>query len=64
MRVYRLAISAVVCAALVLVAAWHLEWSLEKAALLAPIIVLTFGAAAFLVVLWTKIVLDALRRSR
>ena len=64
MRVRSLAISAVVCSGLVLLAAWHFEMPLEQAALAAPIIVLGVGAAAFLVVLWTKIVVEALRRSR
>ena len=64
MRAHRLLISTVVCAGLVLLASWHLKMPLEKAALAAPIIVLAVGAAAFLVVLWTKIVVDALRRSR
>ena len=61
MTVSRLAASALVSASLVALAAWHFDWSLEKAALLAPVIVLSAGAAAFLVVLWAKVVRDSLR---
>ena len=57
----RVAASALASVALVLLAAWHFDWSLEKAALLAPVIVLSAGAAAFLLVLWAKVVRDSLR---
>lgn len=40
------------------------RFSLEKAALLAPVVVATAGATAFLVVLWGKVVRDSLRESR
>ncbi len=58
----RLVVSAIASVALVLLAAWHFEWPLEKAAVLAPLIVLTAGAAAFLIVLWAKVVRESLRR--
>ena len=45
-RATQLAVSAGVCVGLVLLAAWLLEMPLEKAALLAPIIVASVGAAA------------------
>lgn len=51
-------------AVLVGVAAWLFQWSLEKAALLAPVVVATAGATAFIAVLWTKIVWESLRRAR
>ena len=51
-------------AAIVVVAAWLFEWPLEKAVYLAPVLVVAFAAAAGLVVLWTRIALDSLRRSR
>jgi hypothetical protein len=50
--------------ALVAVSAWLFEWSAEKAALLAPLIVATAGATAFIVVLWTKIAWEGLRHAR
>jgi hypothetical protein len=52
------------CAALTALAAWILDWSFERAATLSPVIVVVFGAAAFLVVLWTRIALDTFRRRR
>ncbi|MEX2211501.1 MAG: hypothetical protein WD689_07030 [Gaiellaceae bacterium] len=36
----------------------------ERAALLAPVIVVTLGATAFLFVLWGKIIRESLGRSR
>jgi hypothetical protein len=56
--------SLVVCAALTALAALILDWSFQRAATLSPVIVLVFGAAAFLVVLWTRILLDSLRTRR
>jgi hypothetical protein len=50
-------------AALVLVSALLFQWSLEKAAFLAPLIVATAGATAFIFVLWGKIAWEQLRRS-
>ncbi len=58
----RLAASAVVSGVLVLLAAWHFDMSVESAAVAAPIIVLSVGAAAFLVVLWAKIIRESFRR--
>jgi hypothetical protein len=37
---------------------------LERAAVLAPVIVATAGATAFIVVLWTRIAWDSMRRQR
>ncbi len=51
-------------AALVLAAAWLFELSLERAALLAPVIVVSFAAVAGLVVLWTRVALESLREAR
>ena len=50
-------------AGLVAVSAWLFQWSVEKAALLAPVIVATAGATAFIFLLWTKIAWESLRRS-
>ena len=62
MSVRALAISAVVCVALVLGTAWLFEMPLGKAAILAPVIVVTVGVTAALLVLWTKVAVDSLRR--
>ena len=56
--------SAVVAIALVLLVAWWFEMSLERAALLAPVIVVSFGAAAGVAVLWTRVALETVRRRR
>ena len=55
-------VSLAVCSVLVLVAAWGWGLSLEQAAVLAPVIVASVGALAFIVVLWTKILWETLRR--
>ena len=56
--------SGLVTAALVLLAVGVFELSLERAAILAPLLVVVFGAAAGLVVLWTKVGWEALQRRR
>jgi hypothetical protein len=55
-------LSGVVTAALVLLAVWLFELSFERAAVLAPVLVVAFGAAAGLVVLWTRVGWETLRR--
>jgi amino acid transporter len=57
-------LSGLVTAALVLLAVGVFELSLERAAILAPVLVVIFGAAAGLVVLWTKVGWEALQRQR
>ena len=56
--------SGFVTAALVLLVVWVFEVSLERAAVLAPVIVVVFGAAAGLIVLWAKVGWEALQRRR
>jgi amino acid transporter len=56
--------SGLVTAALVLLAVGVFEVSLERAAILAPVLVVVFGAAAGLVVLWTKVGWEALQRRK
>jgi amino acid transporter len=56
--------SGLVTAVLVLLAVGVFELSLERAAILAPVLVVVFGAAAGLVVLWTKVGWEALQRRR
>jgi uncharacterized membrane protein len=56
--------SGLVTAALVLLVVWAFEVSLERAAVLAPVIVVVFGAVAGLVVLWAKVGWESVRRRR
>jgi hypothetical protein len=56
--------SGLVTTALVLLVVWVFELSLERAAVLAPVIVVAFGAAAGVVVLWAKVGWESLRRRR
>ena len=56
--------SFVVCVALTALAAWLLDWSFQRAATLSPIIVLVVGAAAFLVVLWSRVLWESIRTRR
>jgi hypothetical protein len=56
--------SGLVTAALVLLVVGLFEVSLERAAVLAPVIVLAFGAAAAVIVLWAKVGWEALQRRR
>jgi len=50
--------------ALVALTAWALAWPFEKAAFLAPVIVVGGAAAVGLVLLWGKIAVSSLRESR
>jgi hypothetical protein len=59
-----LAVSAVICGALVAGAVLVFQMSVSDAMLLAPIIVVTVGATVGIVALWVKIALDSLRRQR
>ena len=56
--------SGLVTTALVLLVVWIFEVSLERAAVLAPVIVVAFGAAAGVAVLWAKVGWEALQRHR
>jgi len=57
-------LSAAVTIALVLVATLGFELSFGRAALLAPVLVLSFGALVGLVLLWTRVALESVRKSR
>ena len=57
-------ISGAVTAALVLLVVYVFEVSIDRAAVLAPVIVVAFGAAAGLVVLWAKVGWESLQRRR
>lgn len=58
------AVSGLVTGALVLFVAWLFEWPLDRVALLAPVVVVVFGAVAGLALLWSRAALESLRRSR
>jgi hypothetical protein len=64
MRTLRYPAALVVVIALVAITAWALAWPFEKAAFLAPVIVIGGAAAVGLVLLWGKIALSSLRESR
>ena len=64
MNARAIAISLAACLGLVVLTALLLNWSLQKAIILAPIIVVVAGAAAFLFVLWGKIVIESIRGRR
>jgi hypothetical protein len=64
MRALRYAVALVAVVALVALTAWALAWPFEKAAFLAPVIVVGGAAAVGLVLLWGKIALSSLRESR
>jgi hypothetical protein len=53
-----------VCAGLDALAAVLLGWSFERAVLLSPVVVAVAGAAAFLVVLWTRVAWESVRGLR
>ena len=55
-------LSGLVVAGLVLLTVWLFGIKLERAAVLAPVLVVVAGAAAGLAVLWTKVGWEALRR--
>jgi hypothetical protein len=61
----RVVIGAVIAAVgAALIGHYALDLTLERAFVLAPLLVVCFGAAIGLLVLWTRVVLDSLRRSR
>jgi uncharacterized membrane protein len=59
---YALALAAVLV--LVVLTAWALSWPFEKAAYLAPVIVVGGLALVGLVILWGKVAFESLRESR
>jgi hypothetical protein len=50
--------------ALAAITALLLDWSFGKAVILSPVIVMVAGAAGFLLVLWTRILVDTFRGRR
>jgi hypothetical protein len=55
-------LSGFVVAGLVLLTVWVFELPLERAAVLAPVLVVIAGAVAGLLVLWTKVGWESLQR--
>jgi thiol:disulfide interchange protein len=55
-------LAGLVVAGLVLLTVWLFDLKLERAAVLAPVLVVVAGAVAGLVVLWTKIGWESIRR--
>ena len=64
MRLLRYTTALAAVLSLVALTAWALAWPFEKAAYLAPVIVIGGAAAVGLVLLWGKIALTSLRESR
>jgi hypothetical protein len=64
MRVLRYPAALAAVVALVALTAWAFAWPFQKAAFLAPVIVVGGAAAVGLVLLWGKIALSSLRESR
>ena len=64
MRTLRLPVALLAVAVLVAGTAWWMGWPLERAIYLAPVIVVGFTAAAGLVVLWGKVIVQQLQESR
>ncbi len=64
MRVLRYLIAFAVVLALVALTALALGWSFEKAAFLAPVIVVGGAALIGLLLLWGKVAVSSLRESR
>jgi hypothetical protein len=60
----RLLAASVAVTALVVAAVWITDLSFQRAALLAPVLVIGLGAVTGLVVFWGRIGWDSLRRSR
>jgi hypothetical protein len=63
-RVLRYPAALVVVVALVALTAWALSWPFEKAAFLAPVIVVGGAALVGLLLLWGKVAYSSLQESR
>jgi hypothetical protein len=64
MRPAALTLAGAAVASLVAATAMLFRMPLERAAVLAPVIVVTAGATIFIAMLWTRIAFDSLRRQR
>jgi hypothetical protein len=63
-RIRVVLIALIACLTLAAITALALDWSFQKAVILSPVLVLVAGAAGFLIVLWTRILLDTFRGRR
>jgi hypothetical protein len=63
-RSLRIPIAVGVVLALVVVTALALGWSVQRAAYLAPVIVVGFAAVAGLLILWGKVAVQQLRETK
>ena len=61
MNARAIAVSALACAALVVLGKYFFDLSWESALVLAPVFVLILGGIAFIVVLWAKVIRDSVR---
>jgi hypothetical protein len=61
-RIRVVLIALIACLTLAAITALALDWSFQKA--VSPVLVLVAGAAGFLIVLWTRILLDTFRGRR
>ncbi len=64
MRLRVVLVASAACLGLAAITALLLDWSFGKAVILSPIIVMVVGAAGFLLVLWTRILVDTFRGRR
>jgi uncharacterized membrane protein len=64
MRLLRYSVALLLVVGLVALTAWALAWPFEKAASLAPVIVVGGLALVGLLLLWGKVALESLRESR
>jgi predicted neutral ceramidase superfamily lipid hydrolase len=64
MRALRIPAAAAAVFGLVVVTAWWMDWPLERAVYLAPVIVVAFAALVGLLLLWGKVIVQQLRESR
>jgi hypothetical protein len=64
MRVLRYPVALAVVLAMVAVTAWALAWPFERAAFLAPIIVVGGAALVGLLLLWGKVAFSSLQEAR
>jgi len=64
MRAIRIPGALFVVLGLVVLTAWIMGWSVQRAVFLAPVIVVGFAAVAGLLILWGKVALQAIRDSR
>ena len=60
----KLAAASVAVTALVLLTVWVTDLTLQRAILLAPVLVIGFAAVAGLIVFWGRVGLESLRRAR